>query len=308
MCGRDGDGDDGAPPRDGAERVVARARAGPRSVARAETGTWTAAGAGAGEYSYPAQCIFYYSENDDCCATKKGWTTANPHVAGASSTHCTDRFGAMSDHWNTKHRMREGSAHAGERPPAETPAADQGDRAAHPLVHGHVVDGLRLQLRRGHGRSAPPPRRLAVRAVVHSTPPRRLEERRPPPQPRPRHAARLGRRDHDQRDGDGGGRAHRRDGRLHDPARGAAEGDRRASARSRASTPSARRRRCSAPRSPPSRRPRAAANYPPPPPARAAVHLLAATHAPAPPPRRVRDHASATVDAAAAPWTLGPSQ
>ena len=104
MCGRDGDPMMAHHPVMELSASWRGPRAGPRSVARAETGTWTAAGVGAGEYSYPAQCIFYYSENDDCCATKKGWTTANPHVAGASSTHCADRFGAMSDHWNTKHR------------------------------------------------------------------------------------------------------------------------------------------------------------------------------------------------------------
>ena len=80
------------------------------------------AGVGAGEYSYPAQCIFYYSENDDCCATKKGWTTANPHVAGASSTHCTDRFGARSDHWNTKHRTWRVAHKPSTWPPAANPA------------------------------------------------------------------------------------------------------------------------------------------------------------------------------------------
>ena len=121
MCGRDGD------PMMAHHPVMELGTSwrGPRatsSVARAETGTWTAAGTGAGEYSYPAQCIFYYSENDDCCATKKGWTTANPHVAGASSTHCTDRFGAMSDHWNTKHRTWKVAHKPATWPPTANPA------------------------------------------------------------------------------------------------------------------------------------------------------------------------------------------
>ena len=122
MCGRDGDPMMAHHPVMELSTSWRGPRAGPRSVARAETGTWTAAGVGAGEYSYPAQCIFYYSENDDCCATKKGWTTANPHVAGASSTHCTDRFGAMSDHWNTKHRTWKVAHTPATWPPAANPA------------------------------------------------------------------------------------------------------------------------------------------------------------------------------------------
>ena len=122
MCGRDGDPMMAHHPVMELSTSWRGPRSGPRSVARAETGTWTAAGAGAGEYRYPAQCIFYYSENDDCCATKKGWTTANPHVAGASSTHCTDRFGAMSDHWNTKHRTWKVAHAPAPWPPAANPA------------------------------------------------------------------------------------------------------------------------------------------------------------------------------------------
>ena len=122
MCGRDGDPMMAHHPVMELSTSWRGPRAGPRSVARAETGTWTAAGGGAGEYSYPAQCIFYYSENDDCCATKKGWTTANPHVAGASSTHCTDRFGARSDHWNTKHRTWKVAHAPAPWPPAANPA------------------------------------------------------------------------------------------------------------------------------------------------------------------------------------------
>ena len=122
MCGRDGDPMMAHHPVMELSTSWRGPRAGPRSVARAETGTWTAAGVGAGEYSYPAQCIFYYSENDDCCATKKGWTTANPHVAGASSSHCADRFGAMSDHWNTKHRTWKVAHKPATWPPAANPA------------------------------------------------------------------------------------------------------------------------------------------------------------------------------------------
>ena len=51
MCGRDGDPMMAHHPVMELSASWRGPRAGPRSMARAETGTWTAAGAGAGEYS-----------------------------------------------------------------------------------------------------------------------------------------------------------------------------------------------------------------------------------------------------------------
>ena len=211
--------------------------------------------------SYPARAASSPARRRRC-ATKKGWTTANPHVGGVVDP-LHRPFGAMSDHWNMKHRTWK-VAHAATWPPTANPRGRPRGSCPHPLVHGHVVDGLRLNAdvetddrrRRLDGS-------LFARLLLGAA----STARRTPPAPQARRgAARLGRRDHDQRDGHGGGRAHRRDGRLHDPARGRRKAI-AARRRSRAST--ARRRGGGAARRHARLRrgAHATANYPPPSPA-----------------------------------------
>ena len=85
-CGRDGD---------------AGTAAGGVGSSFGSAGVGTGVEAASGKYRYLGQCIFFSSENKDCCATKQEWTK---NLDGSVSSYCGNKYGDIHDNWDSKHR------------------------------------------------------------------------------------------------------------------------------------------------------------------------------------------------------------
>ena len=65
-------------------------------------GAWGSAGVGTGAYSFRGQCLFFNSQNNECCSTKAAWREeGNPP---SDSNYCEAKYGARKDAWDSKHR------------------------------------------------------------------------------------------------------------------------------------------------------------------------------------------------------------
>ena len=67
----------------------------------APTGEWGSAGVGTGSYRFRGQCIFFSSDNDECCSTKAAWREAGTDT---DSSYCQGKYGERADWWDNKHR------------------------------------------------------------------------------------------------------------------------------------------------------------------------------------------------------------
>jgi len=112
-------------------------------------GGYASAGVGAGSYKYRGQCIFFSSDNDECCSTKAAWREAG---VDTDSSYCQDKYGDRQDAWNSKHRSWRSSQDF--TPTSAWPvtsrgrrleALPQGANAEHPGIHELILlNGSRL--------------------------------------------------------------------------------------------------------------------------------------------------------------------
>lgn len=64
-------------------------------------GAWGSAGTGTGTYTFRGQCLFFNSENNECCSTKAAWREAGTDT---DSNYCQAKYGDREDKWDSKHR------------------------------------------------------------------------------------------------------------------------------------------------------------------------------------------------------------
>ena len=67
----------------------------------APTGEFGSAGVGSGSYKFRGQCVFFNSDNNECCSTKAAWREAGTDM---DSSYCEDKLGSRADNWDNKWR------------------------------------------------------------------------------------------------------------------------------------------------------------------------------------------------------------